>query len=814
MNYEGTHMLNKKITIAITGNPNCGKTTLFNNLTGTNHKIGNWSGVTVEKKVGWIYHKDKQIEIVDLPGAYSLSSRSMDEKIARDFVIGNMDENERHHHRHHRRMKHRKGRRYNHHRINSKEYDHEVLENENKPDIIVNIVDASNIERNLYLTLQLLEMKIPMIIALNMTDTATSKGIEIKINEIQRLTGVPVVEMIASADIGVDELKDTIINKVNENTLSYDFNERIENSISELSVLCEPLSKSLNCSLRWLCIKLLEKDTDIINKMFRINPKSVEKIQQIISNLENDLDEDSEILIADRRYRLIKQISDIIQIKKSEFSKTLSDKIDKIVLNRILGIPIFLIILFAMFWISTEVASAGIDFMDSLFNGGQLIYWEFEGIIPMFYSFIEEGSWVDIIFLKGALGGVGTVLTFLPILFLVFLILAFLEDWGYLSRAATVMDRFMRVIGLSGKAFISFILGFGCTVPAVMSARTLEDPDERWLTIMLVPFMSCGARLPVYVFFGAIFFASWGGALIFLLYLIGLILAVVFGLLMKRWKMKDKQVSTFVIELPSYHIPSVKGVMLTVWKRLTSFLKNAGIVITIIAVILTILSNIQLYRPENANEEYEFTPNSKESLLGTVGQGVGTLFRPLGFGVVQSGEEKGETNWRAGVSIFTGLFAKEAIVGTFGALYNLGGEDVETPELPEIDNKYLLEAGIDFKISNETDLKSINLAIQKIKVLLENNIEQEELSKYNNDLVALRDWKKLGSNISRDFDTFSAFLFLLFVLLYTPCIAVIGATYRELGAKWAIFQAIGMIVVAYLVTLLTSLIGGLLILYM
>jgi ferrous iron transport protein B len=801
-----------KINVALAGNPNCGKTTLFNNLTGSNHKIGNWSGVTVEKKVGWLYHNQNQIEVVDLPGTYSLSSRAIDEKIARDYIIGEKEQTGRNH-RHRKRM-HNRMRRQAHRGDMTAFYPnhHSVDDIKSQPDIIVNIIDASNLERHFYLTTQILEMKIPMVIILNMTDTAKSKGIEINTSKLSEKLNVPVVEMVASANVGIDELKEAIIKEKKVNTVRYNFDEPIEKAISGLSPLLEFYSDKIGCNLRWLCIKVLEKDPDMMGKISKIDSSIVPNLTEIVSELENEMGEDSDILIADGRYRFIRDISHQVQKKKNEFSKTLSDKIDNIVLNRIFGIPIFLLVLFAMFWISTEVASAGIDFMDALFHGGNLLYWDFDGIIPMLGNVVGEGNWLNIILLQGVLGGVGTVLTFLPILFLVFLILSFLEDWGYLSRAATVMDRFMRFIGLPGKAFISFILGFGCTVPAVMSARTLEDPDERWMTIMLVPFMSCGARLPVYVFFGAIFFASWGGALIFLLYLIGLVLAVIIGLILKRWKMKGKEVSTFVIELPSYHIPSIKSVMLTVWKRLTSFLKNAGFVITIIVVILTIMSNVQLYTPKNADEDYEFHPNSKESLLGSIGHGISILFRPLQFGIVQKGENEGETNWRAGVSVFTGLFAKEAIVGTFGALYNLSGEESEAPQLPSIDKAILERAGIEIEINSRSSLKEIDRVISRLNahmIISSDNRNNIIINEYLNGLEALKDWKLLEGKISNDFDSFSAFLFLLFVLLYTPCIAVIGATYRELGAKWAIFQGLGLFILAYVITLGVSALGGL-----
>ncbi|MFW5800147.1 MAG: ferrous iron transport protein B, partial [Spirochaetota bacterium] len=722
-----------KITVAIAGNPNSGKTTLFNSLTGSNHKIGNWPGVTVEKKVGWFIHKDKEIEVVDIPGIYSLTARSTDERVARDYLLG-YELNEPNHRRGPRqfRRRRRENRSLKHqHRQNhisenipdsknEKSKSHNTYYNKNTPDLIVNIVDASNIERNLYLTTQLIEMKLPMVVILNMSDVARTRKIEIDPDKLSEKLQVPVIKMVASKGQGIEELKDLILEKIDTNNVHIPFIEEVENSINELSSIIKDVPEKLDINPRWLSIKLLEGDKDLIEKVERISPEIVSGVEDIGNRLTESEDEDSDILIADGRYSFIKLLTEEIQKKKSEFSKTLSDKIDNVVMNSALGIPIFLFVLYALFWISTEVANAGIGFMDALFQGGELLYWDFAGIIPLLQNIVGEGNWIDIIFLQGVLGGVGTVLTFLPILFLVFLILAFLEDWGYLSRAAATMDRFMRFIGLPGKAFISFILGFGCTVPAIMSARTLEDEDERWLTIMLVPFMSCGARLPVYVFFGAIFFASWGGTLIFLLYISGIILAIIIGFILKRWKMKDKPVSTFVIELPPYHIPTVKSVMLTLWARLSAFLKNAGFLITIIVMVLTILGNIQLYIPDDAGEDYEFVPNSRESVIGTVGEAFGVIFKPLRFGEVQDGENEGKVNWRAGVSVFTGLFAKEAIVGTFGALYKLG-EEVEAPPFPEeFEPKYNFTLP---QINEESSLNEINELIEKLNIHL-NEIEE------------------------------------------------------------------------------------------
>lgn len=816
---------NNKV-VAVIGNPNCGKTSLFNNLTGSNFKVANWSGVTVEQKVGHFTYNGVDVELVDLPGAYSLSRNSLDEKIAADFLIGIQEHKQSHTPKEQEPLNHmgfrrglgrgrrqRKGRRMR--KLNSINKDRISIGMEStsndflgkKPDAIINIIDSSNFDRNMYLTTHLIEMGIPVIVVLNMIDNARNKNIHINPELLEKELGVPVVETIADIGKGTEELKEAITNKLTP-PKPIEYHKDIEKAINDIAELIDDNTLS-GINHRWLAIKTLERDNFIIKLISKNNDNFVENSNKIISELEKVMNEDADLLIADERYSFIDRVSKTVQQKKTKMSKTISDFIDKIVLNRLIGVPIFLLILFALFWVSTEVAGAGIDFMDSLFNGGQLLWWQFDGIIPHLQSIFGEGNWFDIIVLKGVLGGVATVLTFLPIIYLVFFIMTFLEDFGYMARAASVMDRFMRMLGLPGKAFISFILGFGCTVPAVMSTRTIENEKERWLTVMLVPFMSCGARMPVYVFFGAIFFSSWGGSLIFLLYLIGIVLAILVGLVFKTWRMKDKTTTMFVIELPPYRVPSIRNVMLTVWTRLSSFLKTAGIIITTIVLILTVMANIQLYTPENSGEDYDFTPNSRESLLGTVGEGMGYVFMPIGFGTVQEGKDAGKVNWRAGVSIFTGLFAKEAIVGTFGALYDLGDE-VEAPEIPPIP-EFTGSFEID-KIGKDNTIIELNNTIERLERYLEGmQMDSENISEiktYKQSLEAVRDWKKLEGNIANDFTPFTAFLYLLFVLIYTPCVAVIGATYRELGGKWALFQAVFLFVFAYVITLSISFIAS------
>ena len=470
------------ITIGLTGNPNCGKTTLFNCLTGAKQRVGNWPGVTVERKTGNYKHKGINIEVVDLPGIYSLSATSLDEKISRNFVISG------------------------------------------QPDLILNIVDASNLERNLYLTVQLLEMKVPVIIALNMMDIAEQKKIKIDVDKLSDALGCPVVPIVAREGKAVDELKDQIL-AGSKNKAKTDIKIRYSGEMEKFIDLIIPAvsekAHAKGLDPRWIALKLIEEDEMVLSLV----GDDVDKIfMDADKNLSVVMEDDPDILIADGRYGFINGVCHDAVEKKYEIRRTVSDAIDNILLNRILGIPIFLIAMYLTFMITINVGGCFIDFFDILFGA------VFVDGFTYLLEALHFPEWL-VTFLAGGIGGgIQTMSTFIPPIGFMFLCLAVLEDSGYMSRAAFVMDRFMSYIGLPGKSFVPLLVGFGCNVPAIMATRTLDNERDRILTIMLNPFMSCGARLPIYALFAAAFFQKSGSLLVFGLYIAGILLAVVTGL--------------------------------------------------------------------------------------------------------------------------------------------------------------------------------------------------------------------------------------------------------------------------------------------
>ncbi|MDY6915014.1 MAG: ferrous iron transport protein B, partial [Candidatus Cloacimonadota bacterium] len=503
----------KKFTIALAGNPNCGKTTLFNAFTGAKQRVGNWPGVTVEKIMGSYSFQEHQYEVIDLPGIYSFSARSLDEKVSREFIL---------------------------------------ME---KPDLVVNIVDATNLERTLYLTTQLLEMKIPVIIALNMMDMAAQRNIKIEVEHLAKHLDTKIVPIVAPKKQGLEELKQEIKKSVEKpyipNT-KVEYDSIVEDAIKILLPKTEKYAREYNIDKRWLAIKLLEND-----KLARdiTHDELHDAVEQEKHKIERHTNNDIEIVIADGRYGFIHGLILDVVHKAGDAKRNFSDLIDSIVLNRILSIPIFLGIMYLVFVLTINVGAPFIEFFDN-FMGTIFV----DGTEYLLRS-INAPGWL-ILLLAQALGGsIQTISTFIPPIFFMFLSLSILEDSGYMSRAAFVTDRFMRFIGLPGKAFIPMLVGFGCNVPAIMATRTLENKKDRLLTILINPFMSCGARLPVYVLFASVFFPKHGGQVIFSLYITGIIMAVVFGLIFKNTLFKG-ETSTFVMELPPYHLPTFNGIML------------------------------------------------------------------------------------------------------------------------------------------------------------------------------------------------------------------------------------------------------------
>lgn len=593
--------MSNNFIIALAGNPNCGKSSIFNNLTGANQHIGNWPGVTVEKKTGHFEYQDKQIEVVDLPGIYSLSASSLDEKVARDFLVNE------------------------------------------KPDVVVCIIDSSNFERNFYLVTQLLEMGVNLVLDLNMIDVMDKKGITINENMLSLILNVPVVKTIANKNRNIEMLKKAII-KASDSPKRRDFkieyNQDLEKSIQKL--ISKLSNKNISENLRWAALTLLEGDrylSDKIKKKYQIS--DIEKIVlSEVTTLEQKYDDDILTIMADNRYGYIKGLVNEVIKHKKKISRDTSDKIDNLVLNKFLGIPIFLLMMYVTFQLVFTLGGPLVDATGVFFNWLGTITAHFLtslGMSSMIVSFIQNGL----------IGGVGSVLVFLPNILIMFLLLAFLGDSGYMARAAFVMDKFMHSLGLHGKSFIPMILGFGCNVPAIMATRTLESRKDRILTIMAIPYMSCSARLPIYVLFTSIFFPKYKGLIVFSLYILGIIVAIFVSKVTKALFFK-KEVAPLIMELPPYRWPQAKSILLQMWLKSRAFLYKAGTIIFFTVIVIWALSSFP------TGVVYA----SSKSWIGKLGIFITPIFKPAGFGF-----------WQASVALTFGILAKEVVVGIFGTLF-------------------------------------------------------------------------------------------------------------------------------------------------
>ena len=611
------------LTVALAGNPNSGKTTLFNSLTGTRHYVGNWPGVTVERKEGRIKYKGLDIRVVDLPGIYSLNTYSLEEVITKDYL--------------------------------SKE----------RPDVVINIVDGTSLERHLYLTVQLLELGAPVVLALNMMDEVEKKGYRIDYQKLGRLLGVDVVPITAASGMGI-------------------------------SSLLERVAK-------------YQRHADKGPTAFDEYYKSI-KEENKINSAEGEYDR-----LIQARYNFIDHVLAQCLVKTKKESLSLTDRIDRVVTSRVFGIPIFLAFLYLMFqftfsWVGQPLA----DLLDVFFSD-VLSPW-IEGVLEALGAY----DWLKSLVIDGIIGGVGGVVSFVPLIFALFLFIAVLEDSGYMARAAFIMDRAMRGIGLSGKAFVPMIIGFGCTVPAIMATRTLEQERDRKLTMLIAPFMSCGARLPVYALFAAVFFPGSETNVVFSLYILGIAIAVTMGLIFKNTLFKGESVP-LVMELPPYRLPVLKSLVLRVWDRGKEYLQRAGTVIFAMSVVVWFMSSFNFSGPAQMSD----------SLLAGLGRALAPIFKANGFG-----------SWEASVALLTGLAAKEVVVATLGVVYGLG-------ELAG-------EASVQF-----------------------------------------------GTALAQHFSALSAYAFMVFVLLYTPCLAVIAVMKKEFASwKWTAFAVFYQFAVAWAVSAL------------
>ncbi|MBL8629163.1 MAG: Fe(2+) transporter permease subunit FeoB [Rhodospirillaceae bacterium] len=712
-----------QLRIAIVGNPNCGKTSLFNALTGAHQKVGNWPGVTVDRKEGHFTHQDRKVHVDDLPGVYSLAvagGSSIDERIARDYILAQ------------------------------------------SADVVVNILDASNLERNFYLTTQLIEMRVPMIVALNMMDAARKKGLTIDLKALQAKLGVPVIGVVAPTGEGLAQLKDEIV-AAEKNprvpSLAIDFAAPVEAEIKTLAALVPQSASADPTNGRWAAVKLLEGDSSIVSSVSPETRQAASDAQARILAATND---DADILIADRRFTLAHELVDAVVRRDRIVGRSVTDRIDAVVLNRVLGIPIFLGVMYLMFLFTIDVGSAFIDFFDIL--GGVILVDGFGHVLKA----VGAPDWLVTILAGGVGGGIQTVGTFIPVIGCLFLFLSVLEDSGYMARAAFVMDRFMRALGLPGKSFVPMMVGFGCTVPAVMSTRTLDNHRDRVLTAVMSHFMSCGARLPVYALFAAVFFPVGGQNIVFLLYLIGLTFAVMTGLLLKNTVLSG-QSAPFLMELPLYHRPTLRGVLIRTWERLKSFVFKAGKFIVMVAVVLTFLNSWG--RDGSFGNE-----NTENSVLAGVGESLIPVFKPMGIR---------EDNWPAAVGLFTGLFAKEVVVGTLDALYTqMAADDADAGGK---DDAFDFWGGVGDAFAtipaNLADLADRILDPLGLDVVSADNLdeaaEKQEVARGTFDIIA----SKFDGGIG-------AFAYLITILLYSPCMSALSAYYRELSTRWTAFVAL------------------------
>ena len=602
--YDAAAHDTRPMRIALAGNPNCGKTTLFNALTGSNQYVGNWPGVTVEKKEGTTHLEDKELTVVDLPGIYSLSPYSMEEIVSRDFIIGEA------------------------------------------PDCIIDIVDATNLERNLYLTIQLLELERPTVVALNFMDEITKRGDTIDVEKLSHELGIPVVPITARTGEGLEELLHTAHRQMHRGVtiepddLYDDFTHDIHHQMGEL---IHDYAYAADLPAHWAAIKLLEGD-DIVAKTLNLPQEVQNKLDRVVAQYENSSDlGDRETLIADSRYQYIeKVVSASVTRAAAPDELTTSGKIDKIVTHKIFALPLFLLTMLLVFLVTfgpfgtslSDGVAAGMEHLSGWLAGTM------EGhVSPVLISLVCDGI----------IGGVGGVLTFLPQIALLFFFLSFLEDSGYMSRAAFIMDRLLRRFGLSGKAFIPMLMGFGCSVPAIMGARTMENEKDRRMTIMLVPFMSCSAKLPVYGLISAAFFGPWAGLVVFALYVIGMVVGILSGLLFKKTLFAGEP-APFVLELPPYRLPSFGNMMTHVWQKVKGFLVKAGTLILAMSMVLWLLQTF--------NFSFQMVEDASTSMLGVLGSWIAPIFKPLGFGF-----------WQAAVALLTGLVAKEMVVSSLSMFY-------------------------------------------------------------------------------------------------------------------------------------------------
>ncbi len=704
----------KPIVVALAGNPNSGKTTIFNALTGSRQHVGNYPGVTVERKEGRLRHAGQAINVVDLPGTYSLTAYSAEELVARSFLI------------------------------------------EQRPDVVVDIVDASNLERNLYLAVQFIELGVPLILALNMSDVAEARGCAINVDLLSAFLGVPIVPTIGHKGQGIDDLKDAIVELVEmgviRRTVSISYDPMIERELTQIVSLleqefvpsCVPPGHHCHgcgggCSqspsamattrpgIRWLAVKLLENDEEVRLKVKRsaANPQPILAAVDSASHVvESEFGDAPEMAIADGRYGFISRICREAVNTTGVPHRFLSDRIDGIVTHRILGIPIFLGLMYLVFKLTFTLGRPPMAWLESLFG------WLGETVGSLWP--VGSESVLKSLVVDGIIGGVGGVLVFLPNILLLFLAISLLEDSGYMARAAFMIDRLMHKIGLHGKSFIPMLIGFGCTVPAIMGTRVLENRRDRLTTILVLPLMSCGARLPIYMLFIPAFFpAVWQAPILWTIYLIGIVLAVLLAKLLRSSVFRG-EAAPFVMELPPYRMPTLKGTLLHVWQRGWQFLRKAGTIILGISIILWVMTmypRVPASQLEGLDENQAHSATLSYSISGRLGHTLEPLMRPVGF------------DWKTCTALIGAVAAKEVFVAQLGIVHSLGSTEEQSEPLRDV--------------------------------------------------------------LQREYSPLQAFCIMLFCLVSVPCMATFTAVWKESGSwRWAVMQLVGLTLLAYTLTFL------------
>ena len=736
-------------TIALAGNPNSGKTTLFNELTGARQHVGNWPGVTVDKKEG-IYKKNKDINILDLPGTYSLSPYSAEEVIARDYIV------------------------------------------KDKPDVVIDIVDGTNIERNLYLTLQIAETKIPTVVAINMMDEVEAQGDKIDFKKLSELLGVAVLPIVARSGKGIDALMDAAVDAARNQTAPRDLDIFDENILSAVKSIYEVLAdseggsvsaKATSAELEWRAVKLVENDEIVFDTLSEGQRTEVEAI---IREAEKYANGDVEARIADLRYQFISKIvSQSVKKNKKIHVETKSDKLDKILTNRILALPIFAIIMYLLF---ATTFSENFLFVEGLLSPGMWLAGLAESIWGAFGDMvgglIENASPIlQSLIMDGIIEGLGAIIGFIPLVLVLYILISFLEDCGYMARIAFVMDRIFRRFGLSGRSFIPLLMGFGCGVPAIMATRTLDTEKDRRITTIITGFMPCGAKLPIFAMFVSTFFADSNKTLVtYSLYVLSILVAIVVSLLLNKIVYKS-EASNFVMELPRYRVPTVKSIAIHGWEKVKGFAVKAGTVIFISTILIWGLSNFNAnsFNGVNAanNDDGSVMSEMNDSFLASVGTAIAPVFKPLGFG-----------EWRPTVGVATGWIAKEMVVVTMAQLYD---DDVSPEYLEEYFEQYdadeLEELGFEDGIYDEEAAFDIYT-----EGILWEGADENALTSMKNDIKTKA----------------AAYSYMVFNLLCMPCFAAVGAMKRELKSWSRTGGAVGIqMATAYVAAFIVYTVGTL-----